>query len=588
MNFNLSIRRKLLGFSLLGFFFVVVVGVAGFVAVNRLTFATGHITNIGSALKEQMYADMMHDALRGDVLRALLAASKNDKADEKAIKEDLAEHSKGFRESMRKLDTLVTDASTTAAVAKMRPALDAYLTSAEAVIGLAFTDTSAADARLPAFQAAFDKLEKEMGDLDDLLEDRARTIQAESAGTSTGARVAIFASAAVAGATFLALGLLIGRSVVRPIGEAVKIAEAVASGDLTSQVQVTTSDETGQLMRSLQTMNASLARIVSTVRQGGENIATGSSQIAIGNADLSQRTETQASNLQAAAASMEQLSGTVRNNADTARQATELAHSASEVASKGGEVVGRVVSTMAEISQSSKKINDIIGVIDGIAFQTNILALNAAVEAARAGEQGRGFAVVAGEVRNLAQRSAEAAKEIKSLISTSVDRVEQGTELVDQAGSTMQEIVASIKRVSDIIGEISAASAEQSSGVAQVGNAVSQMDQATQQNAALVEQSAAAAESLKQQAQQLVQAVSVFKVDHGMSHAAKPFVTPVTPTATPSFGGQERRAGSRAPQFKAAAPKAIAAPRAEPYTPPPAIEAKSEPSKGASDDWETF
>jgi len=347
-------------------------------------------------------------------------------------------------------------------------------------------------------------------------------------------------------------------------------------------------DEVGEFVAALDRMRNEMSHVVSTVRRNSDSVATASSQIAQGNQDLSGRTEQQASSLQQTASSMEQLGSTVRQNADNARQANQLAQGASSVAARGGEVVSQVVDTMKGINDSSRKIADIISVIDGIAFQTNILALNAAVEAARAGEQGRGFAVVAGEVRNLAQRSAEAAKEIKSLISTSVDRVEQGTELVDQAGSTMQEIVASIKRVSDIIGEISAASAEQSSGVAQVGNAVSQMDQATQQNAALVEESAAAAESLKQQAQQLVQAVSVFKVDHGMSHAAKPFVTPVTPTATPSFGGQERRAGSRAPQFKAAAPKAIAAPRAEPYTPPPTIETKSEPSKGASDDWETF
>ncbi len=313
-------------------------------------------------------------------------------------------------------------------------------------------------------------------------------------------------------ATGIGLGWWIARSITQPMDEAVKVAERVAAGDLGSTIRVTTRDETGRLLSALEAMNQNLVRIVGTVRASSDSIATGSAQIASGNADLSQRTEEQASALEQTAASMEQLSSTVKQNADNASQANQLAMGASTVALRGGEMVGQVVDTMKGINDSSKKIAEIINVIDGIAFQTNILALNAAVEAARAGEQGRGFAVVASEVRTLAQRSAEAAKEIKGLITTSVERVEQGTTLVDQTGATMQEIVTAIRRVTDIMGEINSASTEQSAGVSQVGEAVSQMDQVTQQNAALVEESAAAAESLKQQARQLVDAVAVFKL----------------------------------------------------------------------------
>jgi methyl-accepting chemotaxis protein len=302
------------------------------------------------------------------------------------------------------------------------------------------------------------------------------------------------------------------RSVSSSMAQAIHLADAVAAGDLTTRVQASGADEASQLLRALARMSDQLTQVVGNVRQNADSVATASAQIAQGNADLSQRTEEQASALQQTAASMEELGATVRQNADNAQQANQLAMGASQVATKGGEVVGQVVETMRAINDSSKRISDIIGVIDGIAFQTNILALNAAVEAARAGEQGRGFAVVAGEVRSLAQRSAEAAKEIKSLIASSVERVDQGTSLVDEAGVTMNEIVGSIKRVTDIMGEISAASKEQSSGVAQVGQAMTQMDQNTQQNAALVEQSAAAAQSLSGQAQQLVNAVAGFKL----------------------------------------------------------------------------
>ncbi|MFM8898398.1 MAG: methyl-accepting chemotaxis protein [Burkholderiales bacterium] len=310
----------------------------------------------------------------------------------------------------------------------------------------------------------------------------------------------------------IALAYAINRSITEPIQRAVEVTQSVAAGDLTVSFEAHGHNETAQLLMALKEMQTSLIKVVGDVRHNSDNVATASAQISLGNQDLSQRTEKQASSLQETAASMEQLGAAVAQNANSAQQANQLATSASSVATQGGSVVSQVVETMKDINDSSKKIADIIGVIDGIAFQTNILALNAAVEAARAGEQGRGFAVVASEVRSLAGRSAEAAKEIKTLIAASVERVEKGSALVDQAGETMNEVVKSIKRVTDIVGEISSASHEQSAGVAKMGAAVSQMDEATQQNAALVEQSAAAAESLSNQAQQLVQSVAVFKL----------------------------------------------------------------------------
>jgi len=376
-------------------------------------------------------------------------------------------------------------------------------------------------------------------------------------------RLQLSAFVAAVGCGLVAFSWFMARSLRRRVAQAQVVADRVKEGDFSVPVLDDVRDEFSPLLTTMADMQASLTEVVAQVRENAEGVATASAEIALGNQDLSQRTEEQASALQQTSATMSQLGVTVRNNADSAQQANVLAQGATSVAAEGGEVVGKVVSTMQGISDSSRKIGDIIGVIDGIAFQTNILALNAAVEAARAGEQGRGFAVVASEVRTLAQRSAEAAKEIKTLIGRSVEQVEQGTVLVDQAGKTMDEIVGSIKRVSDIVAEITSASAEQSSGIQQVSGAVGQMDQVTQQNAALVEQSASAAESLKGQAQQLVQAVAVFKLSR------KATASPV-PVA--------RRAADR-PVARAAA----TAPAPTPVSAPVSV-----PVKAGSDDWASF
>ncbi|WP_294765184.1 methyl-accepting chemotaxis protein [uncultured Rhodoferax sp.] len=357
-----------------------------------------------------------------------------------------------------------------------------------------------------------DPLTSTLGTLVDLQLTEAKAAYDRSTANYRGTVTLFSVIVALAVGTGIAIGWLLIRAITTPLNQAVDVAREVASGNLTQGIQARGQTETGMLLAALRDMQDSLVSVVSTVRQGSEGVANASSEIAQGNHDLSARTEQQASALEETAASMEELSATVKQNADAAKQANQLAANASSVAQQGGAVVGKVVETMKGIHESSRKIADIIGVIDGIAFQTNILALNAAVEAARAGEQGRGFAVVASEVRALAGRSAEAAKEIKVLIGTSVERVAHGTTLVDQAGSTMSEVVTAIQRVTDIMGEISAASAEQSTGVSQVGEAVTEMDQTTQQNAALVEQMAAAASSLKVLAGEQVQAVSVFKL----------------------------------------------------------------------------
>ena len=400
---------------------------------------------------------------------------------------------------------------------------------------------------------------------------------------------AVAIGAIVLGVLLAALfGAALIRSTTRSLLHAVDISNGIAQGELNQTITPDGKDEVAQVLIALAQMQTNLAQVVSDVRNGSEGVATASAQIAAGNHDLSSRTEQQASALEETAASMEELSSTVKQNADNARQANQLAVSASSVAVQGGEVVAKVVDTMKGINDSSKKISDIISVIDGIAFQTNILALNAAVEAARAGEQGRGFAVVASEVRSLAGRSAEAAKEIKRLINASVEQVEQGTVLVDQAGVTMGEVVGGIKRVTDLMGEISAASHEQSQGVSQVGEAVMQMDQVTQQNAALVEEMAAAASSLKAQAQDLVGTVAVFKLAAGEGQRARA-LAPAAPTRSMArasapkplpFKGAEKRT---APALSHPASKLSTPVRA----PAPRLTSAS-PAAASDDDWTSF
>jgi methyl-accepting chemotaxis protein-1 (serine sensor receptor) len=442
-----------------------------------------------------------------------------------------------------------------------------------------------------ALQAAYDQLSKA-----DLALDKLQTALAQQGFDAAQSafselRVAVIAALLIGIGASVFSFLALRRAISEPLNEALGAFTAIAAGDLRRPVVVRTRDEMGELLGGVSRMQRSLTDTVRSVREGAESIATATRQIAAGNIDLSSRTEEQASALQETASSMEELTGTVKQNAENARQASQLAANASEIANKGSSVVSQVVGTMGDINQSSAKISDIITIIEGIAFQTNILALNAAVEAARAGEEGRGFAVVAGEVRSLAQRSSAAAKEIKALIDNSVERVQAGSALVDEAGRTMTEIIGAVQRVTDIMGEIAAASQEQSSGIDQVARAVTQMDEVTQQNAALVEEAAAAAQSLEDQAGRLRAAVAVFNLDdHGASAMTfgSAASTPTAPTSAPVRASVKPVARAAAKPVAARPAPAVAAPRAPAPAVRPAAPVAATASAGSNDDWETF
>ncbi len=511
---NVSIGVRLgLGFAVILLFSLVITGIS----VWRLhDVATATRTMMEQPLAKERYISDWYSKIDSGIRRTTAIVRSADTSLGPYFAEEAKQSSVVSGELQKKIEALISGPQETELFRQVSEMRKVYLDAREQVSKLkAAGQTEEAE---KAFQAVFvpgsTKYQKVIMNM---LEHQRASIDAtarEIDAVAKTSRNLLLALAALALAFGVVCAWVLTMGIVRPLRTAVEIARKVADGDLTAQIDVSAKDETAQLLLALKDMNTSLLNIVGEVRSGTDSIATSSTQIAAGNQDLSSRTEEQAGSLEETASSMEELTSTVKQNADNARQANQLAASAAQVAVKGGAVVAQVVGTMQSINTSSNKIVDIISVIDGIAFQTNILALNAAVEAARAGEQGRGFAVVASEVRNLAQRSASAAKEIKTLIGASVEQVNAGSMLVAQAGSTMNDIVDSVQRVSDIITEITAASSEQSVGIDEINRAIGQMDAVTQQNAALVEESAAAAESMQHQAHNLALVVSVFKL-HG-------------------------------------------------------------------------
>jgi methyl-accepting chemotaxis protein len=510
----MSIKSRLIFFALVAIFFTLVTGGTAYRVQHEMSRVMQVNETSMLALRNHMEADMMHDALRADVLAAMLAGGKKQLEQKNAALKDLAEHTKKFGDVLNENEALPLDAELRQAIAKVRPSMDGYIKASQSAVAMAFDNPEAADAAMPKFLGSYHVLEKEMGDLSDLIENNVKNAKAAADETAALSVRFIIGLTAAAFILIALLSALIITSILGNIRKVVQAVDHLNSGtiDLTHRIP-RPAGEFATLADTLNYLIAHLGKVIGEVSASAKNVSIGATEIAEGNASLSSRTESQASSLEETASSMEELTSAVRQNADNARQANSLALSASETAGKGGAVVTQVVDTMSSINASSAKIVDIIGVIDGIAFQTNILALNAAVEAARAGEQGRGFAVVASEVRNLAQRSAGAAKEIKTLIGDSVEKVDAGAKLVNQAGATMQEIVDSVRHVTDIMGEIMAATQEQTSGIEQINQAITQMDQVTQANAALVEEAAAASEAVQDQAENLMKAVSVFKLD---------------------------------------------------------------------------
>ncbi|SDA81307.1 methyl-accepting chemotaxis protein [Janthinobacterium sp. 551a] len=510
---NVSIGVRLgLGFAVILLFSMLITGIS---AWRLHDVATATRTMMEQPLAKERYISDWYGRIDSAVRRTIAIARSSDTSLSGYFAEESKVSSASSAELQKKIEALIDKPEEKAMFAGLLEQRKVYIGSRDQVYKL--KGESQVEAANEVFEKTFvpaaAKYQKMVADL--LQHQRASidTTAREIDDVAKTSRNLLLTLAALALAFGVVCAWVLTMGIVRPLRTAVEIARKVADGDLTAQIDASAKDETGQLLLALQDMNTSLLNIVSEVRSGTDSIATSSTQIAAGNQDLSSRTEEQAGSLEETASSMEELTSTVKQNADNARQANQLAASAAQVAVKGGDVVAQVVGTMQSINASSNKIVDIISVIDGIAFQTNILALNAAVEAARAGEQGRGFAVVASEVRNLAQRSASAAKEIKTLIGASVEQVNAGSMLVAQAGSTMNDIVDSVQRVSDIITEITAASSEQSVGIDEINRAIGQMDAVTQQNAALVEESAAAAESMQHQAHSLAQVVSVFKLN---------------------------------------------------------------------------
>jgi methyl-accepting chemotaxis protein len=527
-NLNIS-KRLALGFGVMCVLLVFVIGVS-ITMLGRLNAGTDELANQrmpASDASNKVLAELNDIAI---ALRNMML--NKDPADRQRQLDEITASSTASKELLGKLQGQIQSEKGKELLVQMLDAHGKYVTGQDGLLKLiqAGKDEEANAYLIAVQRPALRALKTAV--TEQIAFQRELSIAAANTAANTYAQTRILMLSL--GAAALAIAALVGWwitvSITRPLARALEVANTVAAGDLTSRIEVTTGDETGQLLQALKTMNENLVSTVSTVRSGTETIASASAQMAAGNQDLSARTEQQAGSLEETASSMEELTSTVKQNADNARQANMLAEAASNVAARGGNVIEQVVGTMGAINSSAGKIADIIGVIDGIAFQTNILALNAAVEAARAGEQGRGFAVVASEVRNLAQRSAAAAKEIKQLIGDSTEKVAAGSKLVGDAGATMQEIVESVKRVTDIMAEITSASQEQTSGIEQINMAIVQMDQVTQQNASLVEEAAAASESMQEQAAKLAKAVAVFSIDRApVAPAARAAAAATTP-----------------------------------------------------------
>ena len=559
LNLNIANRLRL-GFGLL-VALILVLAFVGIQSLDKLHTSTQDLAK--GVWPRARQANVVLDQVRGSMARVGQLVGSDDPAVRAAAGEHLQKNLDAIGAGLDKLDTLLVTPADKALLQEAKARRDDYVAQV-AKVRTMVAQGHIDEATVLAFSKTYDALQAFAAVLRkqvDFQEDRFDALSRDADGVASYASLEIGIGTVVSVLLALGAAFLTTRSVVRPLGRAVDVARTVAAGDLTSDIEVRGKDEAAQLMRALKEMNDALRKVVSEVRMGSDEIATASREIASGNLELSSRTEQQASALEETASSMEEMTSTVKQNAENAQQANQLAQNASDVARKGGDVVARVVGTMGEIDAASRKIVEIIAVIDGIAFQTNILALNAAVEAARAGEQGRGFAVVASEVRGLAQRSASAAKEIKQLIDDSVAKVQLGSELVNQAGSTMEEVVASVQRVTDIMGEISSASNEQQGGITQINQAVGEMDAVTQQNAALVEEAAGAAGSLQEQAERLTQMVAVFKVDAGGAKAAAPVAAQREAVQAPA----------RKPVVAAAKPKAKPASKA-----------------ALAEEWETF
>jgi len=508
----MKLRTQILTLGAAGAAAALLTGAIGLWTSGRLGSSLTHSLSSAHALQASQEADMMHDAIRGDAQLAILGAVDGKPEVIADAAKALDSHQQTFRAALKALAEADLPDSARAALTAVAPLFDAYVRAATAVVANAGRDVAAARAGNPALQKSFVELEGQMAKLSDLIGANGEAVDAQARAQVSSARDWVAGALALSLAGLFAAAFWLAARMTRPLQAAVAVADRMAAGDLAFRIEPAGNDETVQLLTAMARMREAIARTVEQVQGHAAELARASGDMARGNVELSSRTEQQAAALEQTAATMDELSSTVSHNVDNARQACQLAQGASGVATQGGEVVGRVVSTMKGIHDGAHEIAAIVGTIDGIAFQTNILALNAAVEAARAGEQGRGFAVVASEVRALAQRSAQAAREIKGLIGRSVAQMEQGHALVDQAGQTMDDIVGAVRRVNDIMAEISSASAQQSSGVNQVNQAVAQIDQLTQQNAARVEQGVAAAEGLSQQAGQLVATAAAFKL----------------------------------------------------------------------------